>query len=239
VVVRRVRTATGEVVREAAPRVRRRAVPAHVARTVAEMMIAVTEGHGTGVEAAIEGYQVAGKTATAQKTDPRTGRYSLDKYIASFVGFLPARKPVVAIAVTLDEPMIDHAGGSVAAPVFRRITQRALEYYGLTPKGTRRVDLRELARKPDPAHVAHDVWRRAQGEGPRIQEHRREDGAERGRVKMPDMTGWPVRRVVVQLTELGLEPKVSGTGLLARQVPAPGQLVQEGAPVLLVFEPAT
>jgi len=70
------------------------------------------------VEAAIDGYRVAGKTATAQKSDPATGRYSIDKYIASFVGFVPAEKPVVAIAVTVDEPMLEHAGGAVARADF-------------------------------------------------------------------------------------------------------------------------
>jgi len=98
--VRKVTNANGELIREGAPRVRRRVVPKHVTRTIAEMLVGVTEGDATGVEASIDGFQVAGKTATAQKTDPKTGRYSLDKYIASFVGFVPAKDPVVAIAVT-------------------------------------------------------------------------------------------------------------------------------------------
>jgi cell division protein FtsI (penicillin-binding protein 3) len=238
IILRRVVTASGEVVRQAAPRVRRRAVPQKVARTITEMMVAVSEGEGTGVEAAIEGFQVAGKTATAQKTDPKTGRYSLDKYVASFVGFVPARDPVVAIAVMVDEPMVDHAGGNVAAPVFRRVAARALEYYGLTPKGTRRVDVKTLARAPDPAHVASDVWRRARGGSPTVQEHRAA-AAVQGGVKVPDLTGVPLRQAIVRLTELGLTPSVHGSGLLTRQEPPPGQTVAEGARIVLVFEPAT
>ena len=66
---------------------RREAVPAGVAKTVAEMLTAVVEEGGTGVEAAMAGFRVAGKTATAQKVDPATGKYSEDKYTASFVGF--------------------------------------------------------------------------------------------------------------------------------------------------------
>lgn len=104
--VRKVTTSSGEIVRDVAPHVRRRVVSKEVARAVSEMLVAVTEGEGTGTEAAIDGYRVAGKTATAQKSDPKTGRYSIDKYIGSFVGFVPAEKPVVAIAVTLDEPML-------------------------------------------------------------------------------------------------------------------------------------
>ena len=84
---------------------RRDAVPAHVARMCREMLVAVTEGEGTGVEAAIPGFRVAGKTATAQKVDPATGKYTDTHYVASFVGFVPAEQPRLAIAVVLDEPM--------------------------------------------------------------------------------------------------------------------------------------
>jgi cell division protein FtsI (penicillin-binding protein 3) len=239
IVIKRVTTATGEIVREAAPRVRRRVVSKSVARAVVELMIAVTEGEGTGVEAAIDGYEVAGKTATAQKTDPATGRYSLDKYIASFVGFVPARKPVVAIAVMVDEPMVEHAGGAVAAPIFRRVAKMALQYKGLTPKGAERTNVGELATKPDPANAAYELLREARGKKPPVQEVVQGGPAAAGRVRVPDMTGWPVREAVRHAMELGVRPKVQGTGVLARQDPAPGVVVDKGGTVVLFFEPAT
>lgn len=240
IIIRKVTTATGEVVRESAPRVRRRVVSRRVTAAVTEMMIAVTEGEGTGVEAAIDGYEVAGKTATAQKTDPATGRYSLDRFIASFVGYVPAKKPVVAIAVMVDEPMVEHAGGAVAAPIFRRVAQAALKYKGLTPKSTERVDVSTLSQKPDPATAAYAMLRAEAGKKPPVQEGstaKQKVGA--GQVRVPDMTGWPLREVVRQLTELGVKPRVSGTGLLARQEPGPGGVVEKGSTVLLVFEPAS
>jgi cell division protein FtsI (penicillin-binding protein 3) len=210
-----------------------------VARAVAELMVAVTEGEGTGVEAAIDGYEVAGKTATAQKTDPATGRYSLDKYIASFVGFVPAHKPVVAISVMIDEPMVEHAGGAVAAPIFRRVAKMALQYKGLTPKGTERADVAELATKPDPATAAYAVLREAQGKKPPVQEVVKGGTAGAGKVRVPDMTGWPVREAVRHSLEIGVRPMVRGTGLLGRQEPAPGVVVEKGGTVVLFFEPAT
>src|SRR5690606_32048231 len=76
ILVRRISDARGEVVKEWTPHVRREVVPAWVAKTVSEMLTAVAEAGGTGVEAAMSGYRVAGKTATAQKVDPATGRYS-------------------------------------------------------------------------------------------------------------------------------------------------------------------
>jgi cell division protein FtsI (penicillin-binding protein 3) len=239
ILIKKVTTATGELVREALPRVRRRVVPRHIALAMAEMLVAVTEGEATGVEAAISGYQVAGKTATAQKTDPATGRYSLDDYIASFVGFVPAKKPVVAIAVMVDEPMVEHAGGAVAAPIFRRVGQAAIEYVGLTPKGSQPVDVAELARKPDPAAAAYALLRQADGKKPPVQEAGKTGPVASGKVRVPDMTGWPVREAVRRAIELGIAPRVQGTGLLATQTPPPGDVVEKGADVLLVFEPAS
>ncbi|HVZ32907.1 MAG TPA: penicillin-binding protein, partial [Polyangiaceae bacterium] len=238
--VRRVLSGTGELVREASPRVRRQAVPAAVARTVAEMMVGVTEGNGTGVQAHMEGFSVAGKTGTAQKADPRTGRYSLDSYVASFVGFVPAREPVLAIAVTLDEPMVEHFGGPVAAPVFRRVAEAALNYLGVTPRGTTVADVHQLAGAADPARATYEVMRRARGQKPPVQEvEAASTPLEPGMVRVPNLTGYPVREALRKGVELGLEPRVIGTGLLARQEPPPGAVMRKGETLMLVFEPAS
>lgn len=237
--VKRVVSSSGEVIREAVPRVRRRAVPESVAKVVAEMMVAVTEDEGTGTAAALDGFQVAGKTATAQKADPLTGQYSLDRYIASFVGFVPAKNPTVAIAVTVDEPMVTHAGGEVAAPIFRRVAEMALKSKGLTPSGTQRVDVRELATTADPAHATYALLRQASGRSPAIQETRVDAPIKQGEVRVPDMTGWPIRQAVGHARELGLTPRVLGSGLVARQSPPPGQPAPKGSLVTLEFEPAS
>jgi cell division protein FtsI (penicillin-binding protein 3) len=85
---------------------------------------------GTGSEAAIPGYTVAGKTGTAQKAE--NGRY-VKKYVASFVGLVPAKKPRLAILVMVDEPQGDAYGGVVAAPIFRDIARFALQYLEVPP----------------------------------------------------------------------------------------------------------
>lgn len=90
---------------------------------------------GTGQEAQLDGFKVAGKTGTAQKIDPATGTYTGRKHLASFVGFVPAEKPVLSMIVVIDEPNAGlHYGGQVAAPVFREIARRALLYLGQTPQ---------------------------------------------------------------------------------------------------------
>ena len=110
----------------------RRVLPRKVARTMAHLLVGVvdTEG-GTGSLAAVPGYHVAGKTGTAQKPIP--GGYSTSKYVASFVGFVPATKPRLVILVTVDEPHDAIWGGVVAAPAFQSIAQFALQYLEVPP----------------------------------------------------------------------------------------------------------
>ena len=83
---------------------------------------------GTGKPAALNGWTDAGKSGTAQKIDPTTGRYSPDKYVTSFVGFAPVSDPAVTILVVLDSPIGAHHGGEVAGPIFRRVAEQVLQY---------------------------------------------------------------------------------------------------------------
>ncbi len=96
------------------------------AEMITEAMISVTEGDGTGAKAAIEGYNVAGKTGTAQKFIK--GAYSKKDYVASFVGFVPAKNPAFSVIVVIDSPRGSIYGGTVAAPVFKNICEETLAY---------------------------------------------------------------------------------------------------------------
>jgi cell division protein FtsI/penicillin-binding protein 2 len=86
---------------------------------------------GTASGAAIKGYELAGKTGTAQK--PEKGGYSSTKYVASFVGFAPAENPQLLVSVMVDEPKGDIYGGAIAAPAFKQITEWALNYRQIPP----------------------------------------------------------------------------------------------------------
>ena len=97
------------------------------AATMREMMEDVVL-EGTGKLAQLNGYTAAGKSGTAQKIDPATGRYSATQYNASFVGFAPVNDPAVTILVVLDSPMGAHHGGEVGGPVFKRIAEQVLAY---------------------------------------------------------------------------------------------------------------
>ena len=129
-IVSQVRDQKGQPVKEALPQVRRRVVSPATARMLTTIMEGVVT-NGTGTKAAIPGFRAAGKTGTAQKVDPRTGAYSSALSIGSFVGFVPADAPRLAMIVVIDEPQGEAWGGIVAAPVFRRVGEQVLTYMGV------------------------------------------------------------------------------------------------------------
>jgi len=104
------------------------------ASELAEIFKRVVE-EGTGLPARLEGFDIAGKTGTAQKFDEDLGGYSSAKHMASFVGFVPADDPIISMIVVLDEPKgLMQYGGQLAAPVFRDISARVLRYLYAAPK---------------------------------------------------------------------------------------------------------
>lgn len=236
ILVRKVTDAKGGVIKEWSPRVRREAVPAATAKMVSEMLTAVVEEGGTGVEAAMQGFRVAGKTATAQKVDPATGKYSEDHYTASFVGFVPAEKPRLVVAVVLDDPMIGHYGGDLAGPVFRRVAEASLRYLGVPPSNAKPAVKQVKASDAEPPLIAAKVEPpRPEPPAPPVP-----IGAPLpSSIKIPDATGMGARDAVKALGALGLVPVVEGSGRLVRQVPPAGTPVPKGTSVRLVFEPST
>ena len=240
VLVKKTTDATGVTLSESQTKVRRSTVSPAIAKLMSEMLVSVTEGDATGIEAAIPGYKVAGKTATAQKIDPETGKYTDTHYVASFVGFVPADKPRLAIAVMIDEPMAGtYAGGSVAAPVFRRVGEMALRYLGVTPSESGQVLLKEIAAaaKDDPADktmAALAAPRSSIGIAKPTTPKRPLKATE---VMVPDLAGYPAREALRLASGAGLAPQIEGSGLLLRQEPEAGAVVQRGTPIKLVFEP--
>jgi cell division protein FtsI (penicillin-binding protein 3) len=92
--------------------------------------------NGTGKRAAIPGYEVAGKTGTAQKWDPKLKCYPRNRYVVSFVGFVPVERPALLGIVVVDDPKVEaktEYGGAIAAPLFRRIAARTLAYLEVPP----------------------------------------------------------------------------------------------------------
>jgi cell division protein FtsI/penicillin-binding protein 2 len=107
------------------------------AATAAELRVmlqGVLAPGGTAAEVQIEGYELSGKTGTANKVDETTGIYSESRYTSSFVGFAPADRPRLLVSVMVDEPKGQIFGGQVAAPAFKQIMEFALTYLKIPPE---------------------------------------------------------------------------------------------------------
>ena len=139
-VVRGLTAQDASLSRQVEPVAIRRVISPETAQTLLDMLRDAVE-QGTGKQAALEEYTVAGKTGTAQKMDPATGRYSHQKIVASFVGAVPAESPRLVILVLIDEPETLRWGGSIAAPTFRDIARDALKYLQVPPSPARDMRL--------------------------------------------------------------------------------------------------
>lgn len=130
-VVSAVISPTGEVIKSFSPKIERRVMSENNARIISDILKTVVKEGGTAQQAAIKGNLVAGKTGTAQMIDPETGRYSKKDFVSSFVGFVPADNPEIALIVVVFKPRGGKYGGVVAAPVFKNIIENTLVYLNI------------------------------------------------------------------------------------------------------------
>jgi len=232
----------------------RRVIRPETAATLRRLMEGVIL-HGTGTLARLDGWTAGGKTGTAQKIDPATGRYSRTNVIASFTGFAPINNPAVTILVSLDSPQgLPHGGGDVAAPVFKRIAEQVLPYLDvprdvpLSPNlvqtayhpgaGTESESLDDLAPVDFNAQpeVTNEQLKEPSAKSP-------EPGLpevtvavdEGGDIAVPDFTGETMREVTEACLRLGLNPVLVGTRLASQQSPAAGSKVRRGSKVTVQF----
>jgi len=207
------------------------------AATVREMMEGVVL-EGTGKPARLEGYTAAGKSGTAQKIDPATGRYSATQYNSSFVGFAPVNNPAISILVVLDSPVGAHHGGEVGGPVFKRIAEQVLAYRDEPHDVPAPSDV-ETAKnqKSSPSADRHDAAR----ESAVARFHAAAaktiviGDANAPVVVVPSLTGQSVRGVTEQCTKLGLTPSLIGSGVAVEQVPAAGTQAVRGSQITVRF----
>lgn len=213
--VRSIVDGDGAVVDEPQRRPQVRVVSEKTAAVLNEMLkSSVTRG--TGKAAAVDGHVVAGKTGTAQKA--ARGGYSPDRFVASFVGYVPADRPRLAILVAIDEPKGNHYGGVVAAPAFREIAEGALRYLGVEPS----LPLRELQL---PQTLLAGFSQPAE---------RQSGGGSRGQ-QTPDLRGLDARSALAEATAAGLTVRTSGSGFVREQFPLPGTTFRKGDEITLTL----
>jgi len=210
-IVEKIVNERGEAIEQHRPEAVRQVVTPKVARQVREMMELAVEDGGTGTLAAVPGFAVAGKTGTAQKVDPVTGGYSVDKRVASFVGLVPADAPQLVVLVVVDEPAKHVYGGLVAAPIFSKIATQTLRYLKIPP--TERPAADPLPPMPAKEALAQPVQAVI-------------DPAEAGGMIMPDCIGMSYREVLETMAKQGLNIKLRGSGRVVQQSPPPGRAIR-------------
>jgi cell division protein FtsI (penicillin-binding protein 3) len=210
--------ADGHEVSRAEPRAVRRVISAETARTLSQMLVQVVE-HGTGHFAAVPGYDVGGKTGTAQKLDPTTRRYSRTPGVLSFIGFVPVDAPRLALLVLLDEPKNEKWGSEAAAPIFSAIAGPVLRYLDVAPSDS----------------VPIQIVTGPGADGAGAARVRLISTAEAAAGLMPDVSGRTLREALAMLTPLGLRVELFGHGRVVQQSPAPGEPVEEDAVVRLTL----
>jgi cell division protein FtsI (penicillin-binding protein 3) len=209
-----------------------RVVRVSTAETVISMLESVVHTkQGTGRNAAIEGYRVAGKTSTAQKANHESRGYAEDDYFASFVGAVPAHDPRVVILVSVDSPQGGHYGNEVAAPSFSRLGTRVMTHLGVEREdGTRPA--------PDPIRLMADSTMLVEGFTPvtDIEPHLPGQRGPSVSGGLPDLTGLTLAETLDTAERLKVTVRPQGTGIAVMQSLPPGP-VEEGAVVDVLFEP--
>jgi penicillin-binding protein 2B len=225
------------------PKAVRRVISGETARKVGEYLEQVV-ADGTGQNAYIEGYRVAGKTGTAQKVV--NGQYAEGKYIVSFIGYAPVEDPKIVVYVVVDEPNDPYAGGgSVAAPVFKDIMLQSLRHLGIGPSNAVKAlntgaSKEKVVTVPEVTELtisqareelrARSINLEVVGGGATVLQQIPKPGAtmsptqrvyliteERSKLQVPDLTGLPLRDALEICSLLEMRCFVEGEGFVASQ----------------------
>lgn len=239
------------------PRPIRQVISPETAATLTAILAGVVT-HGTGENAQVPGYHVAGKTGTAQQIAEGKSGYDPNRYISSFIGFLPAERPELLCLVAIDGPKDVHYASQVAAPAFSRMMQRILSLRQ-TPLRHRTALLETTPATPDSVAqfvglskaAALEVVTRLglspqfEGSGDRVVSQHIDArkaivqlslSAATDTSQVPDVRGILLRQAVAQLTAAGLRVEISGSGTVVKQTPDPGTPLTPGGLCQVICE---
>ena len=206
---------TGKVVQTFTPVVENpQVVPKSVISEINQTLVLdVTKGIDSS--AAIPGYQVAGKTGTANVVDPKTGKYYSNRFTVSFMGYAPASDPRYEVYVTVNWPKTPIGktwGSTIAAPTATDILQKCLQYGHVPPD--------DPATLPKVSSSVPAAWKSTQAVT---------------MITVPELSGLGATVAKNKLEKLGLSPQMVGTGSVVKNVwPSPGLQVVKGSKVYAV-----
>jgi cell division protein FtsI (penicillin-binding protein 3) len=217
---------SGEVT-EFQPQKIKKVLSADQAANMRLMLSSVTQD-GTGVNAKVSGFIVAGKTGTAQKVNPKARGYLSNTYISSFAGFIPASDPKFVIYIAVDSPRKAYYGAQVAAPIFSRVASYAARKEGLAPT---LINEMTINNKPKSSLVKRE---------PSNSVRTLQEIAEKGLIKpigsVPELKGMSLREVVRQLGGKDIRINVHGQGVVSQTVPAAGEPINDNGEINVFFQ---
>ena len=224
--------AAGRELERAEPKPLRRVLSEATARTLMRIMVQIVD-NGTGHAAAIAGYEVGGKTGTAQKMDPATKRYSHAPGVLSFVGVAPADDPKFVMLVMLDEPKNEKWGSEAAAPIFAAIGREVLRYLEVPPRDAQPLQIVTAQAHPGdlyakPGTVSIDT-------GATVVPVATDSGTADSALRMPDLRGKPLRQALATLAALRVDVELRGHGLVVAQLPDAGAALADDTAVRLTL----
>jgi len=226
--INNINTVDGISIYSEEPKVIRKITNKNVMSQLSRLLVKAVET-GTGVEAHIPGWQVAGKTGTAQKYVD--GNYSHTKFISNFVGYLPASNPQLLCVITLDEPQLGyHWGGTGAAPVFKRVMERIINlddsiqmpiktFGNPSNRSPILVEKRWLSNKTGNSHPI--LLSSVAIESPHIPQSTNLK-KNKTKIVIPNVQGMSLKKAINTLQKSGLESKFAGSGTVVWQSPKPG-----------------
>ena len=206
------------------PKIKKRVISTHTCKLTKKILEEVVAPEATGLNAAIPGYSVAGKTGTAQKVG-KTGTYSDCQYTSSFIGFISASPPELVIVVVIDEPEGLGYGGVVAAPLFSKIGKQTLSYLGILPSKPSITDKNSIL----------IVKRENKNQSTlKLLSNFPENDKE---PMMPDFTGMTMRHVFKIIDKYKIRVKITGSGIVVGQNPPPGSRLPEDRKGWIILQP--
>lgn len=233
--VSQVRNSENGLVQKQEAKVLKRVLSEEDAAAMRIMLAGVTSGSGTGLNAQVDGFVVAGKTGTAQKADSKGRGYMAGAYLSSFAGFIPANDPEYVILIAVDHPKKNsYYGSAVAAPVFSRVASYLVRKDGLAPLSLRQKDW------------APRVERQVANESINIEQRRRQAEIKTAAQLMtlekapamdviPDLSGLTARAVLQKFSGQPINVQLRGSGTVADVIPAPGTPMVDLKQITVIF----
>ncbi len=208
----------------------------HTAQSIVQALRKVTQKGGTGTAAVLSGFEVAGKTGTAQTVDPKTKTYSRSRYISSFIGFPLNVDPKIVILATLDYPKGNYYASKTTAPLFKAVLEAAVNRFGMQAKPAL-VQIEKDHIRGTSAMRNLKAFLKASSSDVSLAKRQFEiyqSGNSSSRTwKMPSLIGLTPREVARALKGFNFDLKIKGFGMVKKQTPKSGKKVSEGTSIMV------